>query len=139
MYESNPSAPHPRLDALGIVYVCLGVLDLFWSLLAMAGTAFNAMSPAAVGPGVNEAYLAGQQVGAVVGGVLSFLAIPVGALTIVAGLRMRRAQSHGLCLTAVVLNLLPCHVTACCGLFGIPLGIWAIIVLFDDQVKATFR
>ncbi|MCI0360685.1 MAG: serine/threonine protein kinase, partial [Planctomycetaceae bacterium] len=55
---------------------------------------------------------------------------------IIGGWRMRQAKSYGLALIAAVLALLPCTF----GWFlGLPIGIWALIVLMDPAVKAGFE
>jgi hypothetical protein len=57
------------------------------------------------------------------------------AVTIYAGLQMRKLQGWTLSMAGAVLAMLPC--TPCC-LLGIPMGIWALLVLIDDEVKRSF-
>lgn len=60
-------------------------------------------------------------------------------LTFFGGVRMRAFQSYGLAIAGSVLALLPCiSPTACCGL-GVAAGIWSLVVLASDQVRAAFR
>jgi hypothetical protein len=56
-------------------------------------------------------------------------------LTIYAGWQMRQLRSWGLCLAGTITAMLPCSI--CC-ILGLPMGIWALIVLIDNEVKQTF-
>ncbi len=64
-------------------------------------------------------------VGLVIYGVVLFGAIKMNAL-----------QSYGLAMAAAIMAMLPC---GCCCLIGLPVGIWALVVLLDANVKAAFR
>lgn len=56
-------------------------------------------------------------------------------LTIYSALKMRKLQGWGLSLAGAIAASLPC--TFVCFL-TMPLGIWAIVVLFQDEVKQAF-
>ena len=62
------------------------------------------------------------------------------ALVIVLGaLRMMKQQSYGLAVTASILAMVPCVGTSiCCCVIGLPIGLWALIVLMQSDVKAAF-
>lgn len=55
-------------------------------------------------------------------------------LWIVAG-KMARLESYSLCLVGAILVMLPC--TLCC-IIGLPIGIWALVVLAKPEVKQAF-
>jgi hypothetical protein len=57
-------------------------------------------------------------------------------LAIVGGFAMRRLGSYGLSMTGAIISIIPC-VTGCC-FTGMPLGIWALVVLVRPEVKAGF-
>jgi hypothetical protein len=76
-------------------------------------------------PGVNAAIL-------VTSGVLQ---VGLAILMWVGATRMARLQSWGLSLAAAIAALLPC---SCCCILGLPLGIWAIVILAKPDVKAAF-
>jgi hypothetical protein len=73
----------------------------------------------------------------VVGMVGSVVWMLLGALIIFGGVKMKSLKSYGLSMAAAVLAALPCTSYWCC-LIGLPVGIWAIVVLMDQQVKASF-
>jgi hypothetical protein len=58
-------------------------------------------------------------------------------LILLGGLKMRKLENRGLCLTAAILAVIPC--TSPCCLVGIPLGIWALVVLSKPEVKSAFH
>jgi hypothetical protein len=71
--------------------------------------------------------------GGAVAGVLS------GVLAIVAGVRMLALKSYGLAVFSSVVLAIPCvSCSACCGL-GEGIGIWALVVLMNEEVRAAFR
>jgi len=53
------------------------------------------------------------------------------------GMKMMNMQSWGLALAASIVALIPCTSPCCC--LGLPIGIWAIIVLMDSAVKDAFE
>jgi hypothetical protein len=55
-------------------------------------------------------------------------------LTVYAGWQMRQLRSWGLCMAGSIIAMLPCF---CC-ILGLPMGIWAVVVLIDDEVKRRF-
>ena len=59
------------------------------------------------------------------------------SLIIFASVKMRRLESWGLSTTAAILTVIPC--TSSCCLIGIPIGVFALMVVFDPNVKAAFR
>jgi len=70
-----------------------------------------------------------------------FLAINIAAAVLIGmgALRMKSLQSYGLALTASILAMVPCVGTSsCCCVIGLPIGLWALIVLMDKDVKAAF-
>ncbi|MCK5379669.1 MAG: hypothetical protein KAJ78_09700 [Acidobacteria bacterium] len=60
----------------------------------------------------------------------------VGAALIFYGaMKMKDLQGYGLAMTAAILSLIPCF-SICC--IGIPFGIWALVVLLNQDVKSAF-
>jgi len=68
------------------------------------------------------------------GGMLARLAIA--ALVLAGGLHMRAARSYGAALAGAALAVLPCF-GPCFGL-GLPIGVWALVVLCDADVRRAF-
>ena len=60
-------------------------------------------------------------------------------LVMVGSIRMLSLKSYGLAILASLWTALPCvSCSGCCGL-GLIVGIWALIVLLDAQVRAAFQ
>lgn len=71
--------------------------------------------------------------------VLSVLMMAIAILTMLAGFRMRSLRSYALSIVGAISAAIPClSCGGCCG-FGEIIGIWALIVLLNEQVKAAFR
>jgi len=79
---------------------------------------------------VFEAYLKGFEV------VLAF-SLLVGVVILVGALLMMNLRARGLVITSSILAMIPC-VSPCC-LLGLPIGIWAVVVLSQQDVKQAFR
>lgn len=72
------------------------------------------------------------------GGILfAIFGLLVGVFVIFGAVRMLGLKSWGLGLTASILSLVPCF-QGCC-LLSIPVGIYALVVLSDPQVKSAFK
>src|SRR5688572_8849455 len=71
-----------------------------------------------------------QLIGLTVGFFASFLVA-------FAGLRLRSARSAGLVYLGALAAMVPCCVSCCC-LLGLPIGLWVMVVMQDEQVKAAF-
>jgi hypothetical protein len=50
---------------------------------------------------------------------------------------MKNLTRHGLALAAAIVAMVPC-VSPCCWL-GLPIGIWAVVVLSKPEVKSHFN
>jgi predicted PurR-regulated permease PerM len=60
----------------------------------------------------------------------------INGLAFFGALKMKNLQSYGLAMTAGIVSLIPCCGPCFC--LGIPLGIWALVVLRKPEVRASF-
>ena len=140
-YGAPPVPPSPDLQQLtlpAIGLIVTGALNAITALLmlisGLARLANNATSSAHLD---NDAQRFGYMVGTFVGygaGVASLLVAPV---LIAGGIAMLRGKSLGLARVAAILSVIP--VTSCCCVVGIPIGIWALLILKKPEVEAHFR
>jgi len=65
-------------------------------------------------------------IGLVVSGVIFF-----GAM------KMKSLENYGLAMAASIIAMIPCF-SPCC-LLGLPIGIWALVVLTKPDVKSAFH
>lgn len=71
-------------------------------------------------------------------GAASFVVeIVVAAFIIYAALKMKDLKQWELSLAASVVAMIPC-VSPCC-IIGLPIGIWAVVVLLRPEVKEAFH
>lgn len=66
--------------------------------------------------------------------VMGALTLALALFSVWGGLQMLRRRHHAACLAAAIAACLPCG--ACCCL-GLPLGIWALVVLNRPDVRAA--
>lgn len=139
-----------RGPAIGII--CAGMLNLSTPMLALMLTWFfmpisdptnigstnqlHAAFPVAVGMlPVAASYSTGPR-------WLFLLLLPmlssllIGVITVLGGLAMLRCRSYTFAHVGAILALLPCSPGF---LIGLPCGIWALVVLRNDDVKAAFE
>jgi hypothetical protein len=63
--------------------------------------------------------------------------IPLCIVILIGASRMRSLSSYGWAMAAAIISAIPCT-TPCC-LISIGMGIWALVVLNDADVKSAFR
>lgn len=117
----------------GIALMAVGGIGLFWNVINILWNLFatGAIAMGNSGDGMGIALLSGG-----VGIAFAVLASVFNLVMVFGGLKMKNLESHGLAMAAAIVAILPC--SACC-LIGIPVGIWAITVLTNQDVKAQFR
>lgn len=68
---------------------------------------------------------------------VNIIGMLVSGLILVGGLKMRKLENYGLVMAATIIAMIPC-ISPCC-LIGLPIGIWALVVLSKPEVKSTFH
>lgn len=68
--------------------------------------------------------------------LLSIIGIAVSIFIIFGAMKMKKLESKGMAMAAAIVAMIPC-VSPCC-LLGLPLGIWALIVMNKDEVSSQF-
>ena len=71
------------------------------------------------------------------GAASSVVGIAVAAFIIFAALKMKELRQWELSLAASIVAMIPC-ISPCC-ILGLPIGIWALVVLLRPEVKEAFR
>ena len=107
------------LNAIGIA---------FW-LLSICGNIIGTAS---------NPYYAQYGAGNPIAGIaVAVVGICGGAFAIYAMIKMKNSESYSMAMAGVIVSMVPC-VGPCCFL-GTCVGIWPLVVLMDDQVKASFK
>jgi hypothetical protein len=63
------------------------------------------------------------------------VAMAAGVVITIAGLKMKQLSGYGLAVTGAVLAILPLN-SCCCA--GLPVGLWAMVALFNSDVRLAF-
>ena len=136
--RAKVSGPATGLLVTGIINIVVEILGLIANVAGIGlGVAQmqqqGGMQPQG-GP-VNPAYMAMfQGTAAIVGAIIG---VVVGIIIIIGATRMKNLQTYGLALASSILAMIPC-ISPCC-LLGLPIGIWAVVVLSNPEVKQAFR
>ena len=135
-----PSIPAPRPagtelvngPAIGLIVVAiLGVILQIVSLIFnLAGASFLASSQMP-----REAWA--NMFSGTIGVVTSIIGILVSGLILVGAMKMKKLESYGLAMAVSIIAMIPCF-SPCC-LIGLPIGIWAVVVLSKPEVKSAFH
>jgi hypothetical protein len=140
---TQPPGPNPaeavKLPAIFLIIVGgIGVLAALVGIVqAAAGTSQAQMQQLLSDPNLPPALrsvMGGAQGVGIIGNIFMLLA---GGLQIFGGVKMMQLRSFGLAMAASIVALIPCWGSCCC--IGIPVGIWALIVLNKPEVKTAFR
>jgi hypothetical protein len=135
-----PAAPLPGSQgaeqvngpAIGLIVVAvLGVILQITSLIFnLVGASFlaNARMP-------NEAWV--NMFSGAIGVVSNIIGILMSGLILFGAMKMKKLESYGLAMTASIIAMIPCF-SPCC-LIGLPIGIWALVVLAKPEVKSAFH
>jgi hypothetical protein len=120
--------------AIGLIVTAIfGFLATFAAMLYSLG-GINFMPPdAAMDPNM-------QRIVRMLSGSLGLINVLIMAalsvLILVGALRMKKLRSYGLAVTGAIVALVPC-ISPCC-VIGLPIGIWALVVLNKPEVKSQF-
>ncbi|HEX4999400.1 MAG TPA: hypothetical protein VFY29_14325, partial [Terriglobia bacterium] len=69
--------------------------------------------------------------------MFNVLAIAAGVVVLIGALKMKKLESYDWALASSIIAMVPC-ISPCCWA-GLPIGIWAIVVLQKPEVKAAFK
>ena len=114
--------------SMGMAYYAFsGLFTLF-----TGGTMFHHEMPPEVPPQM-RAFLEGMQ--GPLAGVISLVIAAVNGFVLFGAIQLLRLRNYSVAMVASVVAMLPCQ---CCCLFGLPFGIWALVVLNKPEVKSHF-
>lgn len=71
------------------------------------------------------------------GVVMAIVGMLVSLFILFGALKMRKLENYGLVMTASIIAMIPC-ISPCC-LIGLPIGIWAVVILSKPEVKNAFH
>lgn len=78
----------------------------------------------------------GGTIGYVLGSVFPIVCLVLSPATLMGGVQMIRGRTRGLALLGSIVAIVP--FSSCCFIAGVPLGIWAMVVLRRPEVQSWF-
>jgi uncharacterized Tic20 family protein len=138
--------PAIGLLVVGILNVLLSIFSLIMSVVGMMGMnqamqqqqqQIENMKEQGMDPGVAQMFESIMSFQGPLSLVTNGIALVVGVFIIFGAMKMMKGQSYGMSLTAAIVAMIPC-LSACC-IVGLPIGIWATVVLSSADVKNAFR
>ena len=128
-----------KIPAIGIITTgaLAGLLSLAGVIATLSGSSKNTELPPGLPPeaaGFLKSYLAMMETFNL---PFNLLALVMSVLTLMAGIRMLQRRSYGLVMTGVIIGMVPCLSACCCT--GLPFGIWALVVLSNEEVRKSFH
>ena len=121
-----------RMDGPAIGILATGGLGVLVSLLSLGANLLSV----GVAPFADRGDRMGWLFTGVWGAAWSVLGIALSGFVIWGGLQMRRMDSYALTLITCIVAMVPC--TSPCCIVGLPIGIWALVVMHDPEVRPAF-
>ncbi len=122
------SGPATGLLVTGIVGAFFAVVTLIGSIVGMGIAPF-------IRDEIPDRYLEFWE--GSMGAASAVVEIAVAAFIIFAALKMKELRQWELSLAASIVAMIPC-ISPCC-ILGLPIGIWALVVLLRPEIKAAFQ
>lgn len=123
----------------GLAMLILGILTVIGQLLGLIWQAITAIPlmisyiNSGAGSEVWISFVTSQGIG-LLSSIIGFF---VGFVILFAGTRLRAVRSAGIVYAGAIMAALPCCSGYCCCI-GLPIAIWAIVTMQDEQVKSAF-
>ena len=156
---SDQTQVRQRVQAPGIALIVVGILNLLMALVQVAGTILIVAAPQQIqkmmedmqkdnagAPNPFKGLLGGQgqqqinsPAAVIQNTVLSLLMVLIAALNLLGGIRMLSLRSYALSVAGAISAAIPCISCGGCCLFGEAIGIWALIVLLNNDVRSAFQ
>ncbi len=124
------------ISLLGMIFTIVGLATMP-AMLAWAQTVLENSGAQVPGQWLTGIKTARAQGLGVMDYLKAGLTLAIFAIVMVGAVRMMKLENWGLALAAALGIMLPC--TCPCCVVGLPIGIWAIIVLSNPEVKQAFR
>lgn len=135
-FDPQPSFNKAKIQAPAIALIVCGGLSVVASIFG-AMNALVSQAPA-IPPDTPE--LAAQMMKGTVGplaAAIQTVFVFVGLFVVFGGIQMLRVKSWAVALAASLVSMF--NFGSCCCLIGMPIGIWALVILLMGDVKRAFE
>jgi hypothetical protein len=120
------NGPAIGLIVVAVLGALLQIVSIIKNLVVGSAISGNVQLPAFV-----------KMLSGPVGVVLGIIGILVSVVILLGAMKMKKLESYGLAMAASIIAMIPCF-SPCC-LLGLPIGIWAVVVLSKPEVKSAFH
>lgn len=140
----NVALARVKSSATGLLVT--GILNVLFSIISIASLAFMPKLVKELEPQLSQLHdphlqemlqKSLQTSSGVLGLASNLFGLLLSLLILWGALKMKSLRSYEFSMTAAILAMLPCF-TPCC-LIGLPLGLWALMVLMKPEVKSQFH
>ena len=135
-FDPQPPFNKAKVQAPAIALIVCGGLSLIASIFGVINALVSQVPP--IPPDTPE--LAAQMMKGTVGPVAAAIQtvfIFVGLFILFGGIQMLRIKTWAVALAASIVSML--NFGSCCCLIGMPIGIWALVILLMGDVKRAFE
>ena len=138
-----PGAPASSQASTLVVGPAIGLIitAAVGALAQLASAAINILGAGAGMMGANQgqqdmpAWMHGLSGG--IGVVFNVIGLIVSVVIFMGALKMKKLESYNFAMAATIVAMVPC-ISPCC-FIGLPVGIWALVVLMKPEVKGAFK
>lgn len=156
----DTSHARQRVQAPAIALIIVGILNLLMALVQVGGTILIVAAPeqiqkmmeemkkdaaASPNPSLKEIFEAqdvrqiGGPASVIQNIMLSLVMVLIVVLNLLGGLCMHALKSYAFSIAGAISAAIPCLSCGGCCCFGEIIGIWALIVLLNEEVRAAFH
>lgn len=139
-----------RLKVIGLLLTFVGGMALFLSAVNLGDSILNYRDPGRMANQVSELkkmFPEDETISQAIDQMVEWnktpffigyavICVVISMLILFGGWRVQQRRGYPLAITSAVLVMLPVNLTCC---VGIPIGIWALVVLLQDDVRKSFR
>jgi hypothetical protein len=131
-----------RSEALSKTNLCAIFLYIMAGLsipLYLVNAVMQIANPGGIaGPGMRQPADEAERIGQWVGAIgISVVLVVMSILVIVGAYHLQNLKKFPLAMTGAIIACIPC--CGPCFLFGIPFGIWALVLLNDSRIRPHFQ
>jgi hypothetical protein len=123
-----------QVDGPAIALIVLGVIGILMGVLYVAMGILAGLLAADGGGGPGAPNAPAQAM--LIYGVMGVLFVVYNSVIIAGAVKMKNLKSFGFAMTASIMAIVPC---GSCWIVGLPVGIWALVVLNRPGVRDSFR
>ena len=116
-----------------ISLIVIGGMGVMWGSVTVVMNIFGSSIGMLDGSGQYPQLMLQGGLGIVQGAISLACSIVI----ILGAIKMMKLESYGFAMASAIIAMVPCFSPCCC--LGLPIGIWALVVLSNAEVKSCFH